>query len=212
MTARLCAALLLAALLLAGGKKPLATARGENEDLVLNVTLYTTPADVKELIGSDLGGHYIVAAAKVEPKYGKDIVIDRDDFLLRTDKDGEKARPYSASQVAGQGALVIRQTKGEGAASPGWTGTGGAVILGGGGGGLGGGSSSVDTSGTAATVEKGTDKPNPLKKTLDDKILPEGKTSEPVSGLLYFAMEKQKVKDLELTYGGKDNRITMRFK
>jgi hypothetical protein len=56
------------------------------------------------------------------------------------------------------------------------------------------------------------EKENPIKKVLEDKVLPEKKTDQPVSGLLYFAMEKQKMKDLELTYGGRENRITMRFK
>ena len=44
--------------------------------------------------------------------------------------------------------------------------------------------------------------------------MPEGKTSEAVSGLLYFPMEqqKQRLKDLELVYGGRENRISMRFK
>ena len=56
------------------------------------------------------------------------------------------------------------------------------------------------------------EKENPLKKVLEDKVLPEKKTDQPVSGLLYFAMEKQKMKDLELNYGGRENRITMRFK
>ena len=53
---------------------------------------------------------------------------------------------------------------------------------------------------------------NPLKKLLDSKILPEGKSDQPVSGLLYFPMEKQKMKDLQIQYGPKDNRITLRFK
>ena len=63
------------------------------------------------MIGSDLDGHYIVADVKVDPKYGKDITIDRDDFVLRTDKDGEKTTPFAASQIAGQGALVIAQSE-----------------------------------------------------------------------------------------------------
>jgi hypothetical protein len=53
---------------------------------------------------------------------------------------------------------------------------------------------------------------NPLKRVLDSKILPEKKTDQPVNGLLYFPMEKQKMKDLEVLYGGKENRITLRFK
>ena len=56
------------------------------------------------------------------------------------------------------------------------------------------------------------EKENPLKKLLESRILPEKKTVAPVTGLLYFVMEKQKMKDLELTYGGRENRISLRFK
>jgi hypothetical protein len=200
------------------GKKNVATARGENEDLILTVTLHTDPADVKNLIGNDLGGHYIVAETKVEPKYGKDIILDRDDFVLRTDKDGEKTQPYAASQIAGSGALIIGQEEhNQGVASPGWTGTRVPVVRGGG---------ARDAKKDEGDKDKDKDKDaaappppepkpekdNPLKKTLESKILPEGKTDQPVSGLLYFPLEKQKMKDLELVYGGKENKIRMRFK
>ncbi len=208
MKLRYPAALLLAAVLLTGATKHSASARGENEDLILNATVYLDPAEIRDLVGSDLGGHYIVAEVKVEPKYTKDVAIDRDDFELRTDKDGEKAHPWSGSQVAGTGGLVLRETRPE-VASPGWSGIGGPMIVGGGAAGVG--NSSGPTGVTVAKPEK-EDKPNPLKKTLDQKILPEGKTTQPVSGLLYFPMEKQKMKDLSLLYGGKENRITLRFK
>ena len=46
---------------------------------------------------------------------------------------------------------------------------------------------------------------------LKQKELPETKTDKPVSGLLYFPMEKQKIKDLELRYTPGDDKITMRF-
>ena len=76
--------------------------------------------------------------------------------------------------------------------------------------GTGGGGDSEDVK---ATVKNGAaEKENPLKKVLEDKVLPEKKTDQPVAGLLYFAMEKQKMKDLELTYGGRENRIALRFK
>jgi len=197
-------------------KNTVATAKAENEDITLTVTLHIDPADIKELIGSDLGGHYIVAEANVEPKYGKDIVLDRDDFQLRTDRDGEKARPYAGSQIAGSGALIIGTVdRNEGVASPGWTGTKVPVVRGGGA------PRKEDTDKDKDKSDKDTaeksepqpdEKENPLKKTLDAKILPEGKTSQPVHGLLYFPMEKQKLKDLELTYGGKENLIRLRFK
>ncbi len=197
----LTALVLLPALRLPASKKPtVASGRGENEDLVLTATLHIDPEDIKELIGSDLGGHYIVAEVKVEPKYGKDIAIDRDDFMLRTDKDGDKATPYAPSQIAGRGALIIDEVqKSDGIASPGWTGTKVPVVR--------------KDSAKPAGAAKSAPGPEPaLQKTLEAKILPEGKTDKPVSGLLYFPMEKQKMKDLELYYGGRENRITMRFK
>ena len=82
MAVRLLALGLLAGLLMGSPakKKTVGTARGENEDLVLEATIYVDPADVKEVLGDDLGGHYIVAEVKVEPKYGKEIAIDRDDI------------------------------------------------------------------------------------------------------------------------------------
>ena len=52
----------------------------------------------------------------------------------------------------------------------------------------------------------------PLQKTLEAKILPESKTDKALSGLLYFPLEKQKVKDLELTYAAADGKISLRFK
>jgi len=190
------ALLLLPAILLPAAKKnTVASGRGENEDLVITATLHIDPEDIKDMIGNDLGGHYIVAQVKVEPKYGKDVVIDRDDFMLRSDKDGEKAKPYAPSQIAGRGALIIGEVqKSDGIASPGWTGTKVPVVK----------------TGAGAPKPSG---PEPmLQKTLEEKMLPEGKTEKPVGGLLYFPMEKQKMKDLELYYGGRENRITMRLK
>lgn len=198
-------------LLQAADKKKTATAKGENEDIILTVTLANLPADVKELVGDDLGGSYIVADVKIEPKYTKEVTVDRDDFVLRTDKDGEKAKPFTGSQIAGSGALIVSRTSGTNQArSPGWSTMGGPMVLGGGGSGIGAGSS-VDTSTNKATMQND-EKVNPLKKVLDSKILPNGKTEKPVTGLLYFLLEKQKMKDLELIYGGRENRITLRFK
>jgi hypothetical protein len=220
---RFCYAILFGAVLLsAGPKKTSGSAHGENEDLILTVTLYTDPADIQNLLGSDLGGHYFVADVKVEPKYGKEISIDRDDFVLRTDKDGERDRPYEGSQIAGRTALVVGKTKagGNGAAVDSTPTNGGQPVPAGGpvpypatGTAIGGGGATGDRDTNKATIRADSgDAPNPLEKTLDDKILPQIKTDKPVSGLLYFPMEKQKLKDLQLLYGSKENRITLRFK
>ena len=55
-------------------------------------------------------------------------------------------------------------------------------------------------------------KANPLKTILAEKELPQKAVDKPLSGLLYFPMEKQKLKDLELIYGAKETRIAVRFK
>src|ERR1035438_6678887 len=113
MAPRLVAFFLASALLVSGAaKKTTATGRGENEDLILNVTIYIDSAAVKEALGDDLGGHYIVAQVKVEPKYTKEITIDCDDFLLRTDKDGDRTKPMAPNQVAGTGGLVLTRSDG----------------------------------------------------------------------------------------------------
>ena len=194
--------------LAAADKKVPSTARGENQDLVLNVTLYDDPVLVKEQIGTDLGGHYIVAEVKVDPKFGKDIVIDRDDFQLRTTKDGEHTTPFAPSQIVASDAVLVAQTKGPSAASPGMVLPGPLVVRGG----LGAGASGDSAGDAKAAADGAQKKEDPIKKLLEEKILPEKKTDQAVSGQLYFPMEKQKRKDLELTYGGRENRITLRFK
>jgi hypothetical protein len=213
MVSRLIAFLLASALLLPGAaKKTVGTARGENDDVILNVTIYTDAAAVKEALGDDLGGHYIVAMVKVEPKYTKEITIDRDDFILRTDKDGDRTKPMAPSQIAGSGGLVLTRTVGPGGEgaerSRGWS--IGGMGMGGGGMGSGGG---PQNTGVKASEEKGDkDKDNPLKKLLEAKVLPEKKIEDAITGFLYFPMENQKMKDLELLYGGKENRVRVRFK
>jgi hypothetical protein len=47
---------------------------------------------------------------------------------------------------------------------------------------------------------------------LDAKVLPEKKIEEETTGFLFFPLEKQKLKDLELIYGPRENQIRMRFK
>jgi hypothetical protein len=221
MPHRLLAAFLCCAFLLGAAKKPAhITAKGENEEIVLTATLYVDPAEIKELVGDGLEGHYVVADVKVEPQFGKQVAIDLDDFLLRSNSNGERAHPYVASQVAGKNAMVVKKVAGGNNSvnpDPNYGGgvpvplgmpypygyPGGATIGGGGGDG---------TSNQATVNSAKDDSETPLEKTLDQKILSQKKTDKPVSGLLYFPMEKQKMKDLELLYGDKANRITLRFK
>ncbi len=195
-----------------------AQARGENESVVINATVYARPQAVKEVLGSDLEGHYIVVAVEVAPRFGKQVAISRDDFQLKTNKDGEKSSPFAPSQIAGRGAMVVHETGGAGA-TPMRDNTG--PVVGGipgtssiphrlGGDGIG--NPGAPDSAEAKTRTGSHEKENPLMAVLRQKELPETKTDKPVSGLLYFPMEKQKVKDLELRYDMNGDKIVMKFK
>ena len=76
--------------------------RGENESVVITATVYAKPDAVKEVLGSDLGGHYIVVAVEVTPRFGKQVAINRDDFILKTDKDGERVDPSPPARSRGR--------------------------------------------------------------------------------------------------------------
>jgi hypothetical protein len=196
----------LIACLAAADKKTPTTSRGENEDVVLDVTLYDDPSLVKDLLGDDLGGHYIVAEVKFDPKFGKELLIDRDDFELRTEKDGDHTQPLAPSQIVAPDAIIVGHGKGPNAASPGMVIAGPLVIKGGGG------DSEKGVAVKESKDETPTKQEDALKKLLEDRILPEKKTDQEVTGLLYFPMEKQKRKDLEFTYGPRSTRIRLRFK
>ncbi len=208
MTSRLLVLLLTAALPLTAAKKTVSSAAGDNDDMNLTVTLHIDPADIKEMVGSDLEGHYVIAEVRVEPKYGKTVAIDRDDFLIRSRADNDHSKPFAASQVAGNTTMVITHgeaPKVKNRPSIGFGGMGGM-------GGAGGNTPNQDEYKGSKAAVKTSDTENPLEKTLAEKILPEKKTDQPVSGLLYFPIEKQKIKDLQIEYGGKENRITLQFK
>jgi hypothetical protein len=193
-------------------------ARGENESVVITATLYAKPEAVKEVLGADLGGHYIVVAIEVTPRFGKEVVINRDDFVLKTDKDGERSGPFAPSQIAGRGAMVIRQTGGAGATGmhdndgPIWGGYPGSPGPPRRVGGDGVGSAGAPAGAEAKTRTGSHEKEDPMLAVLKQKELPETKTDKPVSGLLYFPMEKQKAKDLELRFAASGDKITMRFR
>jgi hypothetical protein len=199
--------LVAAAALWGGDKKTLPVRTTENDLVEITATPIADREAVKQALGSDLGGHYILVEVHVTPKDGQKITISRDDFLLKTDKDGERTTPFAPSQIAGKGALVV-SPDGSSAGSMAeptsvWGGLGGGSL------GVGG----ASTSEVRATMQNGAkDKPNPILEVLKQKILPEKETDATVSGLLYFPMEKQKVKDLELIYTTPSGKLLLRFK
>ena len=191
-----------------GGKTQTRIGEGQGANAVasLDATVYADPESVRQVVGDSLGGYYIVVRVKLSPKSGK-LAVQLDDFQLKTDKDGERSHPFAPTQIAGQGVLIVSETaNGGGGKAQRNRPTFGGV-----------GMPSGSSAGNAAPVMgaegkmKQEENANPLVKTLGEKMLPEKETEEPVSGLLYFPMDKQKVKDLELAYTTPSGKVTVRF-
>jgi hypothetical protein len=206
------AALLLAGCLLlpAAADKTVASATGENDDVVLTVTLHLDPADIKQMVDSDLGGHFVLAEVGVAPKYGKEVAVLRDDFVLLDTDHNDRSKPFAANQIVGPAVIIQRgpddDTRKKPRQRPRLTGPFG----------LGGGGQTADTArndpSQVKVHEEDGPKDSPLEKALAARMVPEGKTAKPAGGLLFFALEKPRMKDLQLTYGGKESRIVLRFR
>lgn len=200
-------------------EKNLSPGRAENSVVTLTAAAYLDRATIKQLVGSDLNGYYTVLQVTVTPKSGK-LNIQRDDFLLRTDHDGERTHPLAASEIAGRTDMVVR-TVGVGDAGGGraentgpiWggvpgTGTAPMQLPGNGGqaGNMAGGTA------IASKITKDTPgKEDPMYAVLKGKILPEQEIEKPLTGLLIFNLEKQKLKDLELIYTTAEGPLKLRF-
>jgi hypothetical protein len=211
-------ALCLPLVALASEKQPPA-GQAANDSVAISATLYQGKDAVRELLGSDLGGYFLVVKVEMTPKGAKPLAVDRDDFLLRSYNDGQKCQPYAPSQIAGRAALAVVPVGGGEVRAQ----NGGPVF---GAPGVGGmpqrlpgnqgtvGSATSGTEGVDAKVNDSvSSKDDPLLKVLKAKILPEKRTSEPLSGLLYFSLEgKHKPKDMALQYKTPSGVLSVSFR
>src|SRR5262249_35210946 len=161
-------ALIIVPALFAAKPSPTPTAKTGNAAVELTATLYADKASIQQLLGSDLGGYYVVIDVRLAPKNNEKIKIFRDDFQLRTDRDGERSKPFAASQIAGKGTLVVSRTyEGGGMAAE----NGGPVFGGGiGGMGVGGIGNAGSTVSNTSRVDGGAkNKESPLLAVLKEK-------------------------------------------
>ncbi len=134
---RLAAMGLMCSLILWGADKKVPLRSTENGLVEITATALIDREAIKQALGSDLGGHYIVVEVHLTPRDAAKVAIHLDDFTLRTDKDGERTTPFAPSQIAGNGALVVSTGSTSGgtvmAGAPGPPGLGPYGGLGGGG-------------------------------------------------------------------------------
>ncbi|HEV8037845.1 MAG TPA: hypothetical protein VGP62_03210 [Bryobacteraceae bacterium] len=184
--------------------KKLPIEQNSNELVEISATVTLDKDQIKQELGSDFGGDIVLVRVTVRPVSDKPIKVSLDDFLLVSGKDGQRAEPYTPSQIAGTDVLVVTRTEPK---KKGGFGVGlGPIMSGVGPGG-------ADNTKTETKAEKGdSDKPNPLLETLKEKVLKEKEITEPISGFLYFqVVGKVKPKDLELHYKGPGGRLALRF-
>jgi hypothetical protein len=207
---------ILAAAALQGADKKPAEGKASNDAVEITARAYTDQQDIKRLLGSELEETIAVVEVRLAPKPGTKLAVVRDDFELRSYKNGQRSTPFAPSQIAGSGTLVISSRGGgTGMSSQGNGPVWGPPMggrprrLGGEGGGVG----NTDST-TQAAAEAGRDRSdNPMLEVLEEKVLPEKEITEPLTGLLYFFLgAKHKPKDIELFYRGPAGRLSLRFK
>jgi hypothetical protein len=191
-------------------EKKLPLEQTSNELVELTATAMTDKEQIKQEMGSDLGGDIVLVRVQLRPVSEKPVLINHDDFLLICTKDGQRSQPFEPSQIAGSSSLVVTQTGVRSGRTHSQAGLGG--IIGIGGGAAGNGTTSPQTDTKVEAKDSG-EKDNPVLASLKQKVLPEKEITDPLSGLLYFQIEgKFKTKDLELRYKTPAGQLALRFR
>jgi hypothetical protein len=152
--------------------------------------MFLDAAAVKQAAGSDFNNAYTVVEVTVTPKGDKPIDVEPDDFLLRISSSSDSSGPMAASQIYVAGnALVLhseKETIGITQTDPRYSGVSIAH-----------GSGSAD---------------NEAIDALQKKMLQPGKTSAPVTGLLFFPLAKKRARDLDLVYSSPTGKVHISFR
>ncbi len=171
------------------GEKKAPQGQGEDDSVSVHATLLG-PEQLRDAFATDFDNNYIVVDVQVTPKGGKPYQVHLDDFILRSEQSGEHSGPFlSAGQIAGAGALVLERKYNDRT-----------------------GPDSPRTIASSKVEMKNDDKANPAYDALKKKMLQEKTVTEPVSGLLFFPLSKEKPKNLILSYKTPTSHLRLSFK
>jgi hypothetical protein len=197
-----CAAALLCINALARDKK-LPSGVASNEVVALTATALDED-ELQQIFSSDFGKAYVVLEVTLTPKGGNPLDVRLDDFLLRSDSTASHTGPLAAAQIAGTETLIVHQTEPRSSRGGFSGGFGGIVSTG---------SSGAPQPPPNSKVElKQSDQRDPMLDVLKRKILVEKPINETVTGLLFFPLEKEKIKNLTLIYTTPPGKLRIRFK
>ncbi len=214
------AGMVIAAGVLWGADPPPGPVTAKTGDVEIVARLITEKDAQVKAVGADLQRQYVIVDLTITPRGRYPVTLTRDDFLLRSERDNERATADSPDRIAGSAVLVLGA---EGSRRPIHSESGDPVYIGGmpgTGGGLprrvgvdnptiGGG---TGTSGPSK-VTPSSAKASPLLDALRSKELPLGETRLKVTGYLYFPVDpKQKHKNFHLHYKGPNEAADLRFK
>jgi hypothetical protein len=189
--------------------------------VAIDASLYLGQENVRAALGVDPGPGVVAVEVTVKPAAGKKVAIDLDHFLIRSDRDGQHGKPLWPSQIAGSAVMVVSSRGGDqGRPISENRGPIYGPPVGGGrpmqlpGGRQESGVATADTSEASASLESNKDKrAAAVLEVLKKKALPEKEIGEPLTGMLYFAIDgKQRPKDLELIYRAEGSKLSVRFK
>ena len=155
----------------------------------------------------------VVVQVTVRPLGDDPVKIWLDDFTLLSDKDGQRAMPFQPSQIAGAGAIIVKNAAtGKSSTTVMNQGAGGTIMGMPTGGPMMGNGASATPSAEIEVKDAQDNTDSPLLLALRQKVLPEKAVTEPVTGLLYFQIEgKVKPKNLELFYKTRSGKLGLRF-
>lgn len=190
----------------------------ELADVAFKARLVRDVSEMQSRLGSDLDSEFILVELEVRPLYNSEVILRRDDFLLRSYHNNERSTAQSPDRIAGEAVLVL----GDGGTAGGGVfsqrnepvfggGVGGLGGVGGPGGGIGGGGGGGGEGLPTVTEEKR--ETGTLAGRLAEIELPIGATRETVHGFLFFQVKpKHKPKNLVLTYDGSAGECKISFK
>jgi hypothetical protein len=185
-------------------------AHGDGSDASSSLTATVLEGeDIRAIFNTDFDNQFTVLEVKLTPKDGKPLPVHLDDFYLRSESTGEHGGPFAASQIGGAGELVVHRVnegvkdkKGKisGMAGPIFSPGMGAPSP-----------HSGEIDGSRNEVKDDAE-PDPALDLLKKKILEEKTTAEPETGLLFFPLEKEKPKNLVLTWTTPSGKMKVTFK
>ncbi len=171
------------------------------------------PAQVRKIFATDLNaGGYIIVEVAVYPESGREADVSSGDFMLGGGGESSAVAPVNAGSIAGaldrkaapqiRGANVDAAVGYERGTDP-VTGRRASSVYTGVG-------VSNDPPGTLGPPPTGPD-PWSMQQELEERSLPDGKTTQPVAGYLYFPKlsKKSKHAGYELTYYSANGRLRL---